>query len=245
MILQLDVGNSAVKWRTCRGQDILERGILPSTASVVLPQLAEAPAEVWIASVAGEEGNSALSAEVSGRWQLEPWFAESSAADCGVTNSYREPSRMGVDRWLAMIAAWARVGKALCVVDAGSALTIDLLDSQGCHRGGYILPGMAMMERSLLGETARVRYGDAPRDNISPGRSTEEAVLNGLQLAQAGSVALALDRFGGDCELVFSGGNGYMAMQLLDRGGSYVEDLVLDGLARLGSERRRTGALPA
>lgn len=238
----MDVGNSVLKWRVCQGGETLERGSLPSTADITLPQLAETPSEVWIASVAGEERNNALSAAVADRWQIQPWFAESSAADCGVTNSYREPARMGVDRWLAMIAAWERTGDALCVVDAGSALTIDFLDTQGVHRGGYILPGVAMMERSLLGETARVRFGDAPRDSVSPGRSTEEAVLNGLQLAQVGSIALALDRFGEDCALVFSGGNGRIAMQLLDRGGSYIEDLVLDGLAQLGCERRESGA---
>lgn len=242
MILQLDVGNSAVKWRTCRERDILDRGSLPAATDGALPQLPEAPAEVWIASVAGEERNNALSAEVFDRWQIQPWFAESSAADCGVTNSYREPARMGVDRWLAMIAAWERIGDAVCVIDAGSALTIDFLDREGVHRGGYILPGMAMMERSLLGETARVRFGDAPRDSVAPGRSTEEAVLNGLQLAQVGSIALALERFGEGCTLVFSGGNGRIAMQLLDRGGSHVEDLVLDGLALLALQRREDGA---
>lgn len=237
MILQMDIGNSALKWRTSLRGQILDRGSLPRSGDTQLPEFSGIPEEVWIASVAGEQGDAELAAGVLARWDLQPWFAESSAQACGVTNSYREPSRMGVDRWLAMIAAWERVGDSVCVVDAGSALTIDFLDERGHHRGGYILPGMAMMERSLLGETARVRFGDAARDRLAPGTSTDEAVLNGLQLAQAGSIALALDRFGGDSALIFSGGNGSIAMQLLDRGGSYVEDLVLDGLARLGAER--------
>lgn len=245
MILQMDVGNSALKWRAWQSGAIADRGSLPLSGDSLLPELPDIPEDVWIASVAGERRDAELSARVSARWDLEPWFAESSAAACGVTNSYREPSRMGVDRWLAMIAAWQRIGDAVCVVDAGTALTIDFLDQGGLHRGGYILPGTAMMERSLLGETARVRFGDAARDNMAPGRSTEEAVLNGLQLAQVGSVALALERFGDKSALVFSGGNGRTAMQLLDRGGSYVEDLVLDGLARLGAECREQGVREA
>ena len=101
-----------------------------------------------------------------------------------------------------------------------------------------------MMERSLLGETARVRFGDAPRDDLSPGKSTEAAVYNGLQLAQVGAIATALDRFGDSDTLVFSGGNGEVARELLDRGGEYVEDLVLDGLEALGRETRLDEARP-
>ena len=67
-------------------------------------------------------------------------------------------------------------------------------------------------------------------------------MLNGLQLAQVGAIATALDRFGAGEALVFSGGNGQDAMRLLDRDGEYVEDLVLDGLALLGREYRQEEA---
>ena len=238
MILQIDLGNSAMKWRFCEEASIMDRGSLPVSDGLVIPELPEAPADVWIASVAGPAANEALTELVSRAWQLSPWFAESTSSACGLTNSYREPERMGVDRWLAMIAAWARLRSAVCVVDAGSALTIDFLDDGGLHRGGYILPGIAMMERSLLGETARVRFGEAPRDSMSPGTSTEAAVFNGLQLGQVGAIDTALRRCGEDCAVVFTGGNGHTAMQLLGCGGEYVEDLVLDGLALLGREVR-------
>ena len=169
--------------------------------------LDSAPRAVWIASVAGQVYESELRSSIAARWDVEPWFARSSAAACGVTNSYTSPERMGVDRWLAMIAAWQQARGAVCVVDAGSALTIDFLDSHGVHTGGYILPGLRMMERALLEGTDRVRFGDAPRDCLAPGNSTETAVLNGLQLAQVGAVELALTRFGQRGTLVFTGGN--------------------------------------
>ena len=229
MILQLDMGNSATKWRLDSTRGRLVEGSL-------LPALETRPAAVWVASVADANREAELASEAKARWGLAPWFARSSAAACGVSNSYAEPERMGVDRWLAMIAAYQRIAGPVCVIDAGSALTIDFVATDGRHRGGYILPGMAMMERSLLGETARVRFGDAPRDRIEPGNSTDSAVLNGLQLAQAGSIALALDRFGNEETLVFTGGNGAGAMRQLGRGGEFVEDLVLDGLNILGRE---------
>ena len=81
-----------------------------------------------------------------------------------------------------------------------------------------------------------MRFGDAPRDRIEPGTSTETAVFNGLQLAQTGAIATALDRYGAGEALLFTGGGGAVAMRLLGRGGEYLEDLVLDGLALLGRE---------
>jgi type III pantothenate kinase len=235
VILQLDVGNSAIKWRLRDGRAELDRGTISREAGPRLPDLRQVPRAVWVASVAGSVYEEALRDAVDKRWGVSAWFARAEARACGVTNSYASPDRMGVDRWLAMIAAWERVGAAVCVVDAGSALTIDFLDGGGRHRGGYILPGLAMMERALLEGTDRVRFGDAPRDALSPGDSTETAVLNGLQLGQVGAVELALSRYGEGDALVFTGGNGAVTMRLLGRGGDFVEDLVLDGLAVVGS----------
>ena len=231
MKLLLDIGNTAIKWRAEN-----QGGRLSRDEAMPLPDLDESPDAVWVASVADAGFEQALAHAVVERWQVQPWFARSGSDACGVSNSYEEPGRMGVDRWLAMIAAFAEVRGACCVVDAGSALTIDFLDISGCHRGGYILPGLAMMERALLGDTARVRFGESARDEMSPGTSTESAVFNGLQLAQVGAVATALDRFGEGGAIVFTGGDGEVAQRLLDRGGQFIESLVLDGLEILGSE---------
>lgn len=243
MILQLDIGNSAVKWRLRHGGSNLEQGSFEPGA--VLPELQQPPEAVWVASVAEPQQEQVLAQQLRKHWAVEPWFARSVASACGVTNSYAEPARMGVDRWLAMIAGYQLVAGPVCVVDAGSALTIDFVDALGNHRGGYILPGMAMMERALLGETARVRFGDAPRDLIEPGRSTEAAVFNGLQLAQVGAVTAALQRYGEGAGLVFSGGNGEVLQQLLAMGGSYRPELVLDGLELLAAEPAPAGVASA
>ncbi|MDP1069535.1 type III pantothenate kinase, partial [Klebsiella pneumoniae] len=77
--------------------------------------------------------------------------------------------RMGVDRWLAMLAAWQRVGQSCWVVDCGSAITLDLLDAEGRHQGGYILPGLRLMQQSLLGNTAEVRVDrDVEHYSVAP-----------------------------------------------------------------------------
>jgi type III pantothenate kinase len=245
LILQMDIGNTRAKWRLCRGEEIVEAGALERESATVLPDLEQQPTALWVASVAGTSLETAMCENARARWNIEPWFARTEATALGLSNSYEEPNRMGVDRWLAMLAGWHQVGDAVCVVDAGSALTIDFVSHRGAHLGGYILPGLDSMERALLQDTDRVRFADAPRDSIAPGRCTEHAVFNGLLLSQAGAVALALSRQAGDFALFFSGGNGLVLRDVLDLGGSFDPDLVLDGLALLAAQSKKSGALQA
>lgn len=239
MMLLIDIGNTRVKWRYGSTAEVLERGDHPRAAIAGLPGVIPAtvtPAEIWVASVAGESVAAELARGCQQRWGLTPWFAGASAQALGLRNSYSEPGRMGVDRWLAMLAAWQPRQQQVAVIDAGSALTIDFVAASGQHIGGYILPGLDSMERALLSDTDRVRFGTAARDCLEPGCSTEAAVYNGLLLSQAGAVRLALEQVSGDCELVFSGGNGRLLYDCLGLGGSVEVDLVLDGLALLGAD---------
>ena len=119
MILQLDIGNTRLKWRLVDGTNVVDAGAIVRDGSLGLPSLAQAPGQVWIASVAGEEQEAALRREFTG---LDVWFARSGEQACGVRNSYAQPQRMGVDRWLAMLAAWNQAGDEVCVVDAGLSL---------------------------------------------------------------------------------------------------------------------------
>jgi len=238
--LQLDVGNSGAKWRLLEHGQVTARGTLlagDENSRTELLGCAPAVGQIWVASVAGEEAEAALGAMLVGRWGVTPWFARSTAQCGAVRNSYREPARMGVDRWLAMLAAWQRAQGRVWVVDAGSALTLDLLSDSGGHEGGYIIPGPALMERALLQDTDRVRFAEEAGYDLAPGASTAEAVRHGIALAQAGALALALDRAGpAPPRLLFCGGWGRTLMGLLDRGGEYLPDLVFEGLEILAAE---------
>ncbi|MCB1842710.1 MAG: type III pantothenate kinase [Halioglobus sp.] len=237
--LQFDMGNSSAKWRLVSDAKVLLRGQYACGDRDSLAQLANihpAPQTVWIASVASPSAEAELAAAVTELWSLTPWFARSAARSRDLVNSYREPARMGVDRWLAMLGARARTQTRLCVVDAGSALTIDLVAADGVHEGGYIIPGLALMERALLLDTHRVRFDDDTDYALSPGTSTAEAVRHGIALAQAGAVTLALDCSGGEPPaLFFCGGAGATLMSLLCRGGTHIPDLVFEGLEIMAS----------
>jgi type III pantothenate kinase len=242
--LQLDVGNSASKWRLVQEGEVVARGVYraedqPSTEALL--QCAQTLQQIWVASVAGREAEQSLANTLAQRWGVKAWFARSTASCSGLRNSYEEPERMGVDRWLAMLAAWKRLQGRVCVVDAGSALTCDLVSADGQHEGGYIIPGPTLMERALLLDTERVRFAEDAEYTLAPGVSTAQAVRHGIALAQAGALALAMER--DDIlpsQLLFCGGWGETLMSLLDRGGSYLPDLVFEGLeiAALNTDSR-------
>lgn len=232
--LQLDVGNSGAKWRLMKGSAVASRGVYRTTEEASRAQLlgcAPVVDRIWISSVASSEAESKLSAMLTSQFNVQPWFALTAPETGELRNSYVEPERMGVDRWLAMLGAKQRSTGRLCVIDAGSALTIDLVSAQGEHEGGYIIPGPALMERALLLDTDRVRFDETVEYSLSPGTSTAQAVRHGIALAQVGAVSVALAQHEVDEDaLFFCGGGGQLLQELLGMGGQLVPDLVFDGL---------------
>jgi type III pantothenate kinase len=232
--LQLDVGNSGSKWRLLDQGKVAARGTYRAAEEPSLEALLQCTPtlqQIWVSSVAGGEAEQALADMLNQRWGVQAWFARSEASCSGLQNSYEDPARMGVDRWLAMLAAWQRLQGRACVVDAGSALTCDLVSAGGQHEGGYIIPGPTLMERALLLDTHGVRFAEEAEYSLAPGLSTAQAVRHGIALAQTGALALAVERASIEpAQLLFCGGGGETLMQLLNRGGSYLPDLVFEGL---------------
>lgn len=184
------------------------------------------------------------------RWDVEPWFARSVSEVGGLRNSYAEPERLGVDRWLAMLGARERVAGRLCVVDAGSALTLDIVAADGRHEGGYIIPGRRLMERALLFDTGRVRFAEDAGYSLEPGTSTAEAVRHGITAAQVGALRTVLAAGDGSGEMfpVFCGGGAESLMSLAGVDGLLAPDLVFEGLELMaaaldeaGRDRQRAG----
>lgn len=236
-VLQIDLGNSALKWRMVKDNVVLDRGMQPLAGDAAwhLRGISLVPCEVLVASVASEENERQLTEEIRQRWSVEPWFARSERETLGLRNSYTDPERMGVDRWLAMLAAWHPRRERVCVVDAGSALTIDIVAASGQHEGGYILPGADLMQHVLMQRTQRVRFDDVIVPTLAPGLSTAEAVSHGAALAHCGAIQLAVRMASADgaCRLglVVSGGGGSAIVALLEDVAEFRRDLVFEGLA--------------
>ncbi|PWK54162.1 type III pantothenate kinase [Pleionea mediterranea] len=141
-------------------------------------------------------------------------------------NSYAVPDTMGVDRWLAMLAATRGGEQAAMVIDCGTAMTIDLVASGGQHLGGYIVAGLENQLSALLSNTERVFAGDNLTDTlVTPGQNTQACVLNGLY-AQAiafieQQIQFALSQ--GITETWFTGGNAQKLIQPIKMRSLYPE----------------------
>jgi len=248
--LQIDVGNSGAKWRLVRAGTVTNCGKYRAGNQSSLGQLyacADVLDHIWVSSVASPGAEVQLTELLVEKWGVQPWYARTQAQTNGLTNSYTSPALMGVDRWLAMLGARERVTGRICVVDVGSALTIDIVDEKGLHEGGYIIPGSELMERALLLDTDRVRFEEGPGYDLAPGKSTAEAVRHGIALAQAGAVRMVLDktRIAGD-KLLMCGGGGRVLQSLLGGPGVYVADLVFEGLSLMATSEyggANTGAV--
>lgn len=241
MILELDLGNSFTKWRILDARRIVDRGVTDDLAAL---SLASYPIRrVRVASVLSEAAEQHVVAWAQRELQQTPEFARSQSCCSGVTNVYAEPARLGVDRWLAMLAAYnqvktlpAKVG--VVVIDAGTALTIDYVDPEGRHLGGYILPGLRLSEQALLRDTKRVLFTEPVAPAIAPGCSTAEAVRHGGYFASVAIITQAVQQaealLGPGFKVMLTGGDAELLLSLAGQPWAAFDwqpDLVFDGLA--------------
>ncbi len=233
IILELDIGNSRMKWRRLDGGRRADGG-----AADELAELAggPAPAMVRLCSVRSAGRTARLLRQVRELWGVEPLVARAEAARDGVVNGYADPRQMGADRWLALLAARRRAGGACVVADAGTALTVDALDGDGRHLGGHILPGLRLMARSLEEHTGIRLDAAAAPDAAAPGRSTEAAVRGGALAAAAALVERTMARLGresgGPVRLLLTGGDApRLEREVAAERVEVAPELVLDGLA--------------
>ena len=237
MILELDAGNTRLKWRSVDAQgEVRARGVQGYEGA--FEELAEqlgVPQRVRVACVRDALFKEQLQARVRANWGLEAEFATSSLRAAGVITAYAEPQNLGVDRWLTMLAAKARGKGACCIVDAGSALTVDLLRADGQHLGGYIVPGLAMQRGSLLKGTAIRLPEPAVWEKTSPGSSTGSAIHNGiLSMTVAWLISLSEPVLRSGGTLYLTGGDAQLLSAQLEMRSvphELAPDLVLEGLS--------------
>ncbi len=245
--LLLDVGNSRIKWGVLDDGEIRRTGhisqerIREKGLQVLTTRLPRRVGQVFVSNVAGTSFATRLSGVVGMHCDCDVRFARTEKRGWGVTNSYTQPRRMGVDRWVAMVGAWAEVGASCLVVDAGTAVTLDAIDDDGVHLGGQIIPGVATMAAALSSNTS-----DIPLVRPAPGRkgadlqmfghNTAAAVREGAQNAVAGAVDRAirtLQSSAYDPEIVLTGGDASRILNALSETPMHRPHLVLQGLAQM------------
>ena len=233
-ILDLDIGNSYTKWRVSTESGRLKNRDIGQLKNIISPN----PERVRVACVAANAYKAEL-VEISRlKFNCEPEFATTTIACAGMRNGYKYPEMLGVDRWLAGLAVWAQSsGNSCLVIDAGSALTIDTIDDKGVFQGGYIIPGLVMMQQGLINNAAEIICDierAIPEDFLGIPNETAKAVQWGAGFAVTASAEKAIEVFlrrwpHGTVRI--TGGNGADIAERLDMIKKYSPNLVLDGLA--------------
>ncbi|HBN8236631.1 TPA: pantothenate kinase [Pseudomonas aeruginosa] len=243
MILELDCGNSLIKWRVIDGGGGRSvAGGLADSDEALVEQLSlrrGLPVRACrLVSVRSEQETSQLIARLERLFPVSVLVAAPGRQLAGVRNGYLDYQRLGLDRWLALVAGHHLAQKACLVIDLGTAVTSDLVAANGTHLGGYICPGMSLMRSQLRTHTRRIRYDDTEArramGSLHPGQATAEAVERGCLLMLRGFVreqyAMACELLGADCEIFLTGGDAELVRDELARA-RITPDLVFVGLA--------------
>ncbi len=240
MRLLLDLGNTRLKWSlmlqpsgwlsqgALDWQDGFELALTSALTGLPMPEM------IVAASVVDAVREAQVAQVVSHLFERQPIWLRTPASACGVRNAYAEPQRLGVDRFLAMVAAYAD-GFAPCVVaSAGTALTLDALAADGHHLGGLIAPGPLLMQRSLIDATARIRP-ERLGDVLELADNTADAVVSGCWQAAAALIERFATRMaptlGGLPTLILGGGDAAELQPLLTLPVQMTRNGVLRGLA--------------
>ncbi|ABC32879.1 putative transcriptional regulator [Hahella chejuensis KCTC 2396] len=225
--LDLDAGNSGLKWRLVESGRVIDRGIIIYGANAQKWSMpTKGACRAFVSSVSSKEVDDAIREVLK---DIKDVFWAKTASSYGsLVNAYADYASLGVDRWLALIAAYSKYPEDLCVIDCGTAVTVDYVDKFGVHKGGYIAPGGALMLKSLNVNTAALKGTYGYDSELIPGSSTRECIERGVYYMQKAFV-LSVARRCAESRIVCTGG-GVKALLGNDEAYTYVEDLVLDGL---------------
>jgi len=241
MDLLVDIGNTNLKWAVSESGSLGEmrtvrhHGGLPIDLHAAWEPLTP-PRRILVSNVGGARLAGALERVCRSYWDREPLFVTPEPNAYGVTIAYAQPERLGVDRWLALIAAHRICAGPVLVIDAGTAITYDLLLGDGRHLGGLIVAGIEMMRAGLLAGTRIPRV--EPEELADP-RTTDTGTAIAVGSIQA-PAALAerlfdrlTDQAGRAPECILAGGDAERLIPVLSLPIRQKPDLVLQGLALL------------
>jgi len=253
MILLLDIGNSFIKWawldsdwpkcvrkglpNLSDADELLHAGEdMPAVLEAAWKDL-DKPEQVWLSNVAGSDIQTLIETWIDAHWACPVKSATTESKSGSVINAYPEPSQLGVDRWLGLLAANVAYAGPSAVIDCGSAITIDAIDASGKHLGGLILPGIKMMRDSLYSNADGVT--ESAEVETPAGMLFASNTATGVEVGSMYAVVAYIERvvtdmnreLGDKLSCVLTGGDAEEVQPLLSVAVEYNPVLVLQGLA--------------
>lgn len=243
----MDIGNSRIKW-SCQSGHGLENQHAAFYSKTAVRDCLDAewgalrkPARILVSNVAGESVAEQVTGWSTVHWQIEPWFATVTRTAGGVINAYPDADQLGIDRWLALLATWKKYARAACIVDCGTAITIDGVNGEGRHLGGLIVPGSVMMQRSLYENAPGIQVPGALQPVEALADNTGQGVVSGCTMAVVAFIDRMVTRLekelGEPLLCVITGGAAGSIAPLLQSVFVHEPQLVLEGLALAGGDQ--------
>jgi len=252
--IALDVGNTRLKWALYDSPRT--NAALLSQGAVFLENIDRLADEDWKSLppvtrmlgciVAGDALRRRVDEQLE-IWDLTPSWVVPSASEAGLHNGYDHPTRLGADRWVAMIGALARMRaqtaqaapRPMVVVMVGTAVTVEAIDAQGHFLGGLILPGHGIMLRALESGTAGLRVPTGEVREFP--NNTSDALTSGGTFAIAGAVERMVQHVRAHCKdeplCYMTGGAGWKMAPSMSVQCELVDSLIFDGLRQIAAQR--------
>lgn len=238
--LLIDIGNTRLKWAVDS-----ERGFKFGGEDESRPELIDVlfarhwdklnPGDVFVSCVGNKAVQQRIFDTVRSRWGIQVVTLVSPRQGHGIMNAYERPEKLGSDRWAAMVAAYEQFKGPVCVVSGGTAVTLDVVNSEGRHLGGLILPGYGLMQHCLLAGTRLDFQVDMTTPaSAGPGKSTEQCIRQGAIIAITGMIDRmyeTLTKEMANMTLILTGGDAKLLHARLNHDSLIAPHLVLQGLA--------------
>jgi type III pantothenate kinase len=246
MILLVDIGNSRLKWATLEDEVFTFCGIIDYRNQDFEQSLQMAwgalpmPTCVRVANVAGDAIAKKLKQWLKQTWSCPVEFLSATAKALGVSNAYHHPEKLGVDRWLSLLAARQQFsGKPFVLFGCGTCITVDALTSDGTHLGGLIAPGIGLMQRSIMQATAVPDQEMHQAAELDLATDTQTAMANGALTMAAAFIEYTAEKLraqlGDELICILTGGSAARLHQVLSKHYHHQPHLVLKGLAAIVS----------
>ena len=220
--LFIDIGNTQIKW--LQG-DEYNFSLVEDFDSSKLP-IAD---EVWVSDVTGSAFLNHLSNVNFAK--VQPRYKQ-------LINGYENFFALGIDRWLSMMAGTHRYpNQNILIIDAGSAITFDLVGANGHHQGGLIMPGLATLRRSFT----QFATENSTLGSADLAKNTEDAWQSGTAKMYTDTIGARVDALSKkhkDLQILFAGGDGQKILDATDISGDYQPFLVLEGLSYYAQSMR-------
>jgi type III pantothenate kinase len=255
MKLLIDIGNTRVKFAFLESGRLADSQTFTRSKTGIKAGLnshfknVDGIEAIFVANVAGDKIATQLTEWAEKKWQITPTFVASEKKRFGVTNAYPKPEVLGVDRWLSLIAARQHARMATCIIDCGTAITVDIVTKYGLHQGGMILPGLSLMRESLITGTSDLTETLAESEFKTLAINTQSAIQTGTLYTVTATIDRLMsdlkDQFKNRIRFIITGGDAEVIRPILPANIAHYPDIVLKGLAyyaRQGEKRGRYAA---